>query len=95
MAQGLALILAVLPAISIAIGLIVGMIRYRKNGDAIRKRVEKEFEEKRSKGGMNSLYYKRPDKRVVFETFGIPLIISVIIAVLIVFIIFNFVVKRY
>lgn len=89
MTQGLAMAIAISPVLCIVIGLLVGAIRYRKYGEEIRQRVEKEFEEKRARGGIHSLYHKRPDKRVVYETFGIPMGIGFLLGFVILLIIFK------
>ncbi|MDO4188569.1 MAG: hypothetical protein Q4D29_06220 [Lachnospiraceae bacterium] len=73
-----AMAIAITPALCMLVGLVIGTLRYVKYGKEIRKRVEEEFKEKRAEGGINELFFKRPDKRVAYETFGRPLIISLI-----------------
>lgn len=89
MNRGLAILLAISPFICIAIGTMIGLIRYIKFGDEIRKRVEKDFAQKRERGGIHALYHKRPDKRVFYETFGIPMYIGLFAGLLVIFIIFQ------
>jgi hypothetical protein len=89
MTHKFAILIAISPVLCITIGLLVGMIRYRKYGDEIRKRVEKEFEKKRARGGIHSLYHKRPDKRVSYETYGIPLCIGFFAGFMMLLIIFK------
>lgn len=91
MNKGIALIIAFLPALCMLVGLIVGFVRYKKYGAKIRERVEEEYAKKRAQGGIHELYHKRPDKRVVFETFGIPIYTSLAVGLLIVFLVFKFV----
>lgn len=88
MNQILACIIAALPGLCTLIALVVGGIRYRKYGDEIRKRVEIDFANKRAQGGIHSYLHKRPDKRVAYETFGIPLCISFFVNMIILFVIF-------
>ena len=83
--------IAIIPALCMLMGLVIGTLRYVKYGKEIRQRVEEDFKEKRAEGGINELFFKRPDKRVVYETFGKPLAISFIVsfaAILIIFYIF-------
>lgn len=89
MANGIVVLISLLPVACIVIGLVIGALNYIKHGSEIRKRVEKEFREKRLEGGIKSLYYKRPDKRVAYETFGKPLFISFAVAIMIMAIIFS------
>lgn len=86
-----AMAIAILPALCMLVGLVIGTLRYVKYGKEIRQRVEEDFREKRAEGGINELFFKRPDKRVAYETFGKPLVISFIAcfaAMLIIFYIF-------
>ena len=83
-----AMAIAILPALCLLVGLVIGTLRYVKYGKEIRQRVEEDFTEKRAEGGINELFYKRPDKRVAYETFGKPLFISLIAAFAVMLIIF-------
>ena len=83
-----AMAIAILPALCMLVGLVIGTLRYVKYGKEVRKRVEEEFREKRAEGGINELFFKRPDKRVAYETFGRPLIISLIACFAVILIIF-------
>ena len=83
-----AMAIAILPALCLLVGLVVGTLRYVKYGKEIRQRVEEDFREKRAEGGINELFFKRPDKRVTYETFGKPLAISFIVGFAIMLIIF-------
>jgi len=89
MANGFAVLFSGLPVACIVIGLVIGTLNYIKHGSEIRKRIEEEFREKRLEGGIKSLYYKRPDRRVAYETFGKPLLISLAAAIIIMIIIFS------
>ena len=64
------------------------MIRLKAEGKEKRQRVEEDFREKRAEGGINELFFKRPDKRVAYETFGKPLAISFIAGFVVMLIIF-------
>ena len=83
-----AMAIAILPAFCMLVGLVIGTLRYVKYGKDIRKRVEEDFREKRAEGGINELFFKRPDKRVAYETFGKPLCISFIAGFAVLLIIF-------
>ena len=83
-----AMAIAILPALCLLVGLVVGTLRYVKYGKEIRQRVEEDFREKRVEGGINELFFKRPDKRVAYETFGKPLAISFIAGFVVMLIIF-------
>ena len=83
-----AMAIAILPALCMLVGLVVGTLRYVKYGEEIRQRVEEDFKEKRAEGGINELFFKRPDKRVAYETFGKPLFISLIAGFIVMLIIF-------
>lgn len=48
----------------------------------------KQFREKRAEGGINELFFKRPDKRVAYETFGKPLAVSFIAGFVVMLVIF-------
>lgn len=89
MRKEFAMVLAYVPMFCILMGLLVGFIRYKKYGTQIRERVEKEFAEKRARGGIYSLFFKRPDKRVTYETFGIPICIGLFIGLLYVMLLFK------
>ena len=73
-----AMAIAIIPALCMLAGLVIGTLRYVKYGKEIRQRVEEDFREKRAEGGINELFFKRPDKREAYETFGKPLAISFI-----------------
>lgn len=88
MNRGYATLIAIIPAFCILMGLVIGTLRYIKYGSEIRQRVEEDFRKKRAEGGIKELYYKRPDKRVTYETFGKPLTISFIAGFAIMLIIF-------
>ena len=83
-----AMAIAILPALCLLVGLVIGTLRYVKYGKEIRQRVEEDFREKRAEGGINELFFKRPDKRVAYETFGKPLGISFIAGFAVLLIIF-------
>ena len=83
-----AMAIAILPALCLLVGLVIGTLRYVKYGKEIRQRVEEDFREKRAEGGANDLFFKRPDKRVSYETFGKPLVISIIAGFAVILIIF-------
>ena len=83
-----AMAIAILPAFCMMVGLVIGTLRYVKYGKEIRQRVEEDFREKRAEGGINELFFKRPDKRVAYETFGKPLFISLIAGLVVMFVIF-------
>ena len=88
MKSEIAILIAVLPVFCITVGLVIGTLRYIKYGKEIRQRVEEDFREKRAEGGANDLFFKRPDKRVAYETFGKPLVISIIAGFVVILIIF-------
>ena len=88
MKSEIAILIAVLPVFCITVGLVIGTLRYIKYGKEIRQRVEEDFREKRAEGGANDLFFKRPDKRVSYETFGKPLVISIIAGFAVILIIF-------
>ena len=83
-----AMAIAILPALCLLVGLVIGTLRYVKYGKEIRQRVEEDFREKRAEGGINELFFKRSDKRVAYETFGKPLAISFIAGFAVMLIIF-------
>ena len=83
-----AMAIAILPALCMLVGLVIGTLRYVKYGKEIRERVEEDFREKQAEGGINELFFKRPDKRVAYETFGKPLGISFIAGFAVMLIIF-------
>ena len=83
-----AMAIAMLPALCLLVGLVIGTLRYVKYGKEIRQRVEEDFREKRAEGSINELFFKRPDKRVAYETFGKPLAISFIAGFAVMLIIF-------
>lgn len=84
-----AILIAVLPVLCMVVSLVIGTLRYIKHGDEIKKRVTEDFREKRAEGGINELFFKRPDKRVAFETFGIPICIGLAVGLILIFIIFK------
>jgi len=89
MKDKLAILLAISPAVCVLIGLVVGALRYKKHGEEVRKRVTEDYKEKRARGGINELLFKRPDKRIAFETFGIPIIISFVAGIILMLILFK------
>ena len=88
MKSEIAIFIAVLPVFCVTVGLVIGTLRYIKYGKEIRERVAEDFREKRAEGGINELFFKRPDKRVAYETFGKPLVISIIAGFVVMLIIF-------
>ena len=83
-----AMAIAILPALCMLVGLVIGTLRYVKYGKEIMQRVEEDFREKRAEGGTNELFFKRPDKRVAYETFGKPLAVSFIAGFVVMLVIF-------
>ena len=73
---------AVMPIAFILIGIIIGTINYKKNGEKIRNSVKEAFANKRAKDGLSSLFHKKPENAVVFRTFGIPIGICFTLALL-------------
>lgn len=58
------------------LGMWIGYRRYKKYGKEIRQKMEQEYQDAQEKGGIASLYYKQPGKRVFKRTFGTPVLIG-------------------
>lgn len=58
------------------LGMLIGCIRYKKNGDAVRQKVKEDYKRAQEKGGIPSLYYKKEGQRVFKLTFGTPMLIT-------------------
>ena len=58
-----AMAIAILPALCMLVGLVIGTLRYVKYGKEIRERVEEDFREKQAEGGINELFFKRPGQK--------------------------------
>ena len=73
----------------VPIGFLVGEHRYRKYGKQIKEKVEEEYRQAQEKGGTASLYYKRTDKRIFKQTFGLPVLIGFVVGLISLLIIFS------
>lgn len=65
--------------LSPVVGIVIGLVRYKQKGEAIRQNVREDYERAQAKGGVHSLYYKNTGKRVFQLTFGMPILITFII----------------
>lgn len=72
-------IIALLGICSPALGMLIGLVRYKKHGEEIRKRVDEDYKRAQERGGIHSLYYKDRGKRVFKLTFGTPLAVTFLI----------------
>lgn len=70
------LLMAFMPVAFELIGIIVGVLRYKKYGAKIRQQEEQKYKDAQAKGGLHTLFWKKPYKRVVVRTFGIPMLIG-------------------
>lgn len=64
------------------IGMVIGLIRYNRHNNEIRKKVKEERQKAQKAGGIKSLYYKHEYKRVFAKTFGLPMSIGLIIGLI-------------
>ena len=82
MNEVIAPIIILLPILCIVIGFTVGLIRYKKYGDLIKKEIESDSMNRRKQGEEIRLFGKTPEKKVVFRTFGIPIFIGMIAGII-------------
>lgn len=75
----------------VPIGILIGHRRYKKYGAQILEEMKQQEREAQEKGGIHSLYYKRPYKRVFARTYGTPILICMLIGLIILLIIFELV----
>lgn len=71
------------------IGLLIGHRRYKKFGAQIWEEMKQQHRESQEKGGIYSLYYKRPYKRVFARTYGVPVVICMIIGIILLCVVFK------
>lgn len=72
-------------------GCAVGLWRYQKYGEEIKKKLEEECRLAQEKGGIASLYHKRVRTRVFKRTIGLPICIGLFLAMAILGILFSMV----
>ena len=70
-------------------GLITGLLRYKKHSKEVKSRVDAEYKAAREKGGVASLYYKHPERRLFKRTFGLPMLIAFVVEIVLLFILFK------
>lgn len=71
-----------------AVGLLIGLIRYRRYGEEVKKRVKEDYDRAQERGGIHSLYYKHQDKRIFQMTFGIPAVVSLLAGLVLMYLAF-------
>lgn len=89
MRQIILTLIAVLALISPMIGCLIGLRNYRRHGKEIKEAMEQEAKQAQEKGGIESLYYKRTDKRVFKRTFGIPMCVGFLVGLVLLYIVFH------
>lgn len=87
--QLLLAICVVLALCLVPIGLLIGHRRYKKYGAQIWEEMKRQESSARNKGGIHSLYYKRPYKRVFARTYGMPVILCMIIGIILLCVVFK------
>lgn len=82
-------IVAIIGALGPSVGMIIGNIRYKRNGNEIRRKVKEEYKNAQEAGGIKSLYYKHEQKRVFSKTFGTPILIGLLVGLILLFVAFH------
>ena len=72
-------IVAIVGMLSPVVGIYIGLIRYRKNGEKVIQRVDEEYRNATEAGGIKSLYYKNKGRRIFKLTYGLPIAVGFII----------------
>lgn len=72
-------------------GALIGLRKYRKHGEEIKRKMNTEYKAAQEKGGVSSLYYKHPEKRVFKKTFGLPMLIGLGVGMILLYITFKLV----
>ena len=70
-------------------GALIGLRKYRKQKEEIERKMNAEYKAAQEKGGVASLYYKHPEKRVFKRTFGMPMIIGFVVGMILLYITFK------
>lgn len=82
-------IVAILGMLCPTIGIVIGSIKYKRDGSKIRKIVKEEYRNAQKVGGVKSLYYKHEHKRVFAKTFGVPTVVGLIVGLILMCIAFH------
>lgn len=82
-------LIAILGMFMPIVGIVIGAVRYSKTKDKVKELVHEEYKLGQEKGGIASLYYKHEGRRVFQKTFGMPILITFILGLLLLLIGFS------